>query len=132
MKSKPIFRIAAALLLIFVFGAAAGASFSRGTAGRELAAQMPASADLVDRFLYEKMADYRERLELTEAQIEQMRPAIAKSRSDLRASHERSMREVWSIMGQHYRSLNRVLTPEQRVVFEQMVEEKNGVGANHP
>jgi hypothetical protein len=132
MKSKPTLRVAAALLLIFAFGAAAGASFSRGTARRELAAQTPASADLVDRFLYQKVAAYRERLQLSEAQVEQMRPAIAKSRADLRASHERSMREVWSIMGEHYRALNRVLTPEQRVVFEQMVEEKKEAAAKQP
>ena len=132
MKSKPTFRVAAALLLIFAFGAAAGASFSRGHARREQAAQTPVSADLVDRFLYQKMAAYRERLQLSEAQVEQMRPAIAKSRSDLRASHERSMREVWSIMGEHYRSLNRVLTPEQRVIFQQMVEEKKGGAAKQP
>jgi hypothetical protein len=132
MKSKPTLRVAAALLLIFAFGAAAGASFSRGTARRELAAQTPASADLVDRFLYQKMAAYRERLQLSEAQVEQMRPAIAKSRADLRASHERSMREVWNIMGEHYRALNRVLTPEQRVVFEQMVEEKKEAAAKQP
>jgi hypothetical protein len=132
MKSKPTLRVAAALLLIFAFGAAAGASFSRGTVRRELAAQSPASADLVDRFLHQKMAAYRERLQLSEAQVEQMRPAIAKSRADLRASHERSMREVWSIMGEHYRALNRVLTPEQRVVFEQMVEEKKEAAAKQP
>jgi hypothetical protein len=132
MRSKPTLQIAAALLLIFAFGAAAGVSFGRGTARRELASQALTSADLVDRFLYQKMAAYRERLQLSEAQVEQMRPAMAKSRSDLRASHERSMREVWSIMGEHYRSLNRVLTPEQRVIFEQMVEEKKEAASKQP
>ena len=129
MKSVAKFRLALALVLIFALGAAAGASFSRGSARREQAPAPLGQQYLVDRFLAQKQSAYLSRLQLSPDQVEQLRPSVEKARAGLRASHERSVREVWTIMGEHYRALNRVLTPEQRLVFRQMLEEKKGAAA---
>jgi hypothetical protein len=121
MKSVVQLRLILALVLIFALGAAAGASFNRGSAMRAQSAPGP---DLVDRFLASKQAAYESRLQLSSEQLEQLRPSVEKTRTSLRASQQRATREVWTIMGEHYRALNRVLTPEQRVIFQQMIEEK--------
>ncbi len=121
MKPVVQIRLVLALVLIFALGAAAGASFSRGSAIRTQSAPGP---DLVDRFLASKQAAYESRLHLSAEQLEQLRPSVEKTRTSLRASQERATREVWTIMGEHYRDLHRVLTPEQRLIFQQMIEEK--------
>jgi hypothetical protein len=67
-----------------------------------------------------------------EASLADPRDRLAKSRADLRAGHERSMRQVRSIMGEHYRALNRVLTPEECVIFKHMVEAKKASALKQP
>jgi hypothetical protein len=125
MKTASTLRIILALTLIFAIGAVAGASLSRGTIRHQQATATAAgSHDLVDRFLAQKQSAYVARLRLSAEQVEQLRPALDKTRADLRASHERTTREVWRIMGEHYQALNRLLTAEQQVVFRQMVEER--------
>jgi hypothetical protein len=124
MKTIHPVRVVLSFLLLFGLGALSGASFSRGTIQRERAALPAAANDLADRFLAQKQAAYTERLRLSAEQVERMRPALEKTRADLRACRERATRDVWSIMGEHYRALNRVLTPAQREIFQQMIEEK--------
>jgi Spy/CpxP family protein refolding chaperone len=118
------FRTVLALALIFVLGAAAGASYQRGAVQRERAALRADEHNLVDRFLARRQSDYASRLKITDGQIEQLRPVLEKARAELYASRERAAREVWRIMGEHYQALFDLLTPEQQAVFQQVIEER--------
>lgn len=131
---KPIrkFRIVLALALIFVLGAATGASFQRAEVQRERTTWRAVEQDLVGRFLTQRQSAYTARLRLIDGQIEQLRPALEKTRAELNASRERATREVWHIMGEHYQALYRLLTPEQQAVFQQMIEERKAEAGKKP
>lgn len=132
MKPVRKFRIVFALALIFVLGAATGMSYQRGVVQRERTTWHAGVQDMVDRFLAQRQSAYAARLKLTDAQIEQLRPALEKTRADLYASRERATREVWHIMGEHYQALHRLLTPEQQAVFQQMLQERKAEAGKVP
>jgi Spy/CpxP family protein refolding chaperone len=122
---KSMFRLIFFVTLIFGVGTVAGTALNHGLTQRESLASLRRPED---RWLRHRQEEYAAALHLSPEQLAQMQPAFEKTRRDLRATREQAAREVRRIMGEHYRALCSVLTPEQLEVFQHLVEERITAG----
>jgi Spy/CpxP family protein refolding chaperone len=112
------------VFLIFSAGAVGGLALHQGRARREQSAQVVALHRAEEAWLQRKQDLYAAELGLTPDQLASLKPALDQSRSDFRALREKAAEDARRIMAEHYRAVRRVLTPEQREKFNQLVQDK--------
>jgi Spy/CpxP family protein refolding chaperone len=112
------------VFLIFSAGAVGGLALNQGRARREQSAQVMALHRAEEAWLQRKQDLYAAELGLTPDQLASLKPALDQSRSDFRALREKAAEDARRIMAEHYRAVRRVLTPEQREKFNQLVQNK--------
>lgn len=84
------------------------------------ARQFPSPAD---RFTPQILARLAQRLELTEAQQENIRPIIAEADREMRRLRQEGFKATMTVSKEMYAQVARELTPEQAIKLEQMQEE---------
>lgn len=114
-------RVALYLAFIFLAGAVSGGILMRTVGTERPPRRGPPSVG--------KMCDhvrkrFQERLALTPEQMRKIDPIIERMGEELRAIHERSTAEVESVIQRTNAEIARELTPEQRIQFEKMEQER--------
>lgn len=128
MKRLPLsLRIALCLLLIFAAGAYAGSTLTRAQDRRCLNKQILTLKSAEDHWLQRLHDRYAADLAMTPAQIDQVRPAMDRARSEFRQVREDAAQRARLIMKDLYHSVHQILTPEQQAVFKQLVNDRAGL-----
>ncbi len=128
MKRLPLsLRIALCLLLIFAAGAYAGSTLTRAQDRRWLNKQIQQLKTAEDHWLQRLHDRYTADLGMTPQQIELVRPAMDRARSDFRQVREDAAQRARRIMNQLYQDVNQTLTPAQQDEFKRLVKERVGL-----
>ena len=127
MKRLPLsLRLALCLLLIFAAGAYAGSTFTRTQDKRWLHQQIAQLKSVEDSWLQRLHDRYAADLGMSPQQIDQVRPAMDRARSDFKQVRSEAAQRARRIMNELYHNVNATLTPDQQDTFKRLVKERAG------
>jgi hypothetical protein len=114
------------LAALYGLGLASGWLLFGRVKGTEL--PLPA-ASTEERWAKTTLAEYRDRLELTPAQIETIKPLFAATRDELRVARAEATGRILGVVKGLNESVSRELTVEQRRKLVELVNEKQALRA---
>ena len=112
-------KLVLALVGIFVAGVVTG-TFVTMRVGREMMAKRP----MPEQWAPQRLKQLAERLELTPAQLEQLRPVMRSNMEELNRLRSYAMQGTRGILERMQRDIMEKLTPEQRAKYEQILREE--------
>ncbi len=119
MISAGMLKVGASLTALFVFGGVCGFA----VAARRLANPV-VRAQLEERWIEARRRDDAARLQLTSEQVEQVRASYQQMLADVRAVRETATAGVVEAVKKQSRTMQPLLTPEQRQEFQRLNDER--------
>lgn len=116
-------RIIASLTALFLLGGASGYLAGKPAAQPAMRTAVPAAALPRAPKLAQIFNFWKERLQLTPAQVAAMQPALDASDEKLRAIQAETAEKVRALLRENAQTLRTQLTPEQLVEFENLTRE---------
>lgn len=119
MNPRSRWKILTALFAIFILGGFAGAAL-KSAFDKEYVLPRVTETHWAARTL----AEYSERLKLTPAQLDRLRPEMEKAESEMERVRQNTVLQLRTIIKTNSSSVMKELTPDQRAVFSSLIEER--------